>query len=877
MGELPSGTVTFFFSDMEGSTRLLQRLGEKYDHVKTRHEAIVRAAIADGGGRELGTEGDSFFAVFASPMEAVVAAVRVQSGLAATSWPDDVYVRVRIGLHTGEARWIGNDYVGLDIHRAARIAAAAHGGQILVSDATRALVERTVPAGTRVRDLGLHRLKDLTDPERLHQVVIEGLEQDFPTPRTLEARPNNLPGHLTAFIGRRDEITRIRELVEAHRLVTLTGTGGIGKTRLALAVAAEALDRFQDGAFFVDLSSIDDPELVPSAVAAALRARVEPGRSPNEAVADHLRGKELLLVLDNFEHLVDGAAGVVDTLLREAPGAKALATSRIPLRLYGEQQFSVPPLALADPSDAGKEDLADLEAVALFAERAAAARSDFGVDPSNLPVIAEITARLDGLPLAIELAASRIKLLSPKQLLQRLDQRLPLLTAVDRNVPERQRTVRRTIEWSYEMLEAAEQQMFTRIAVFAGGTDLEAVEAIVNPGAELRLDTLDGLATLVEYNLVRTVDSSDGALRLAMLETIREYGLERLAEGGDEPVIRRRHAEHWTRVVEEASGGLAGREQATWARRLELDHDNFRGALSWTLRSAETGAGLRLAVALEHFWRVSGHFGEALRWFEELLALPTAHEVRLIRARALTAAGDLAGWVGAIDAQLRLGTEAATIYRDLGDLKGLGNALAVLGWADLHMGSLDAGRAKLEEAKSLAIRERDADVTANCEVALGLIDFIEQRGAAARKHFDDALRTYARSGDPYWIGFTEMQLGFLDRLEGADDDAERHFRASLTRLHHIDAVMLASTIVNAFADLAGRRGQHERALRLAGAADALREPLGEKSPLEEAVTVDVREASRSFVEEENAENLNEEGRALTFDEAVRYALENEPP
>ena len=878
MRRLPSGTVTFFFSDIEGSTRLLQGLGDRYRDVKERHDAIVRAAIADGGGIELGTEGDSFFAAFSSPVAAVTAAVEAQRALAESAWPDGVAVRVRMGLHTGEAVLGGDNYVGLDVNRAARIAAAAHGGQLLVSDATRCLVERSAPRRTHLRDLGQHRLKDLSDPERLHQIVIEGLEQDFPPPRTLDARPNNLPAQLTRFIGRSDEIARIRELVENNRLVTLTGPGGTGKTRLALAVAAEALDRFRDGVFFVDLSSITEPELVPSAIASALRVRAEAGRPIEELVADHLREKKLLLVLDNFEQLVEGAAAVLEPFMREAPDVKALVTSRIPLRLYGEQQFNVPPLALADPDTVRDVDaLAQLDAVALFADRAAAVRPEFRLTQANVSVIAEITARLDGLPLAIELAASRVKLLPPEHLLERLEQRLPLLSAADRNVPERQRTVRRTIDWSYELLGANERRMFARFAVFAGGADLEAVEAVVDPNHELALDPLDGIATLVEANVVRTFESSNGAPRFGMLETIREYGLERLAAAGEEAAIRRRHAEHWIRVAESASQGLAGPDQAAWTRRFEHDHDNFRAALSWAVRSGEAEVGLRLAVALEHFWRVLGHIREALRWFDELLALPKAVEDAALRARALTAAGGLAPWVGAIDAQLQFAQEATTIYRELGDAKGIGDALTLVGWAHLHLGSLEAAQANLEEAKTLTIAERNFDKTANCDLALGLVSFTERRSGEARKHFDDALQTFTENGDPYWIAFTEMLLGYLDRLDERDDDAERHFRASLTTFREINAVLMAATLVNAFAGLAMRRGQHERALSLAGAADALREPFGEKSPLEIASTVDVRGALRSVVDEAKAADLYHAGRAMALDEAIAYALGRELP
>jgi len=470
MRDLLTGTVTFLFTDMEGSTRLLERLGKQYRDVQHRHNSIIREAIAEGDGREVSTEGDSFFAVFPAPSGAVRAAVRAQRELAAAPWPDGVVIRVRMGLHTGEGIVGGDNYLGLDVNRGARIAAAAHGGQVLLSDATRGLVERSLPAATRFRDLGQHRLKDLAQPERLYQVVIEGLEQEFPPLRTMDARPNNLPAQLTRFIGRNYEISRVRELLARNRLVTLTGPGGTGKTRVALPVAGEALTDFRDGAFFVDLSSVTDAELVAPETAAALGMPEQPGHPFLDTLRDHLRLRNLLLVLDNLEQVVNAASGFVEPLLRAAPEVKVLVTSRVPLHLYGEQEFPVPPLALPDPQHLPDVDsLARFEAVALFADRAAAGKPDFRVTAENARTVAKITARLDGLPLAIELAASRVKLLSPKQLLPRLEQRLPLLTARDRNVPERQRTLRRTIEWSYELLDEAEQRMFSRLSVFAGG------------------------------------------------------------------------------------------------------------------------------------------------------------------------------------------------------------------------------------------------------------------------------------------------------------------------------------------------------------------------------------------------------------------------
>jgi class 3 adenylate cyclase len=470
---LPTGTVTFLFSDIEGSTRLLQQLGEEYAGLVEDHARILRSVTADLGGTEVGTEGDSFFAVFPNPARAVEAASRIQRSLTEHPFPEPV--RVRIGLHTGEGRLGGDNYLGIDVNRAARIASAGHGGQVLLSEATRTLVERSLPGGVRLRDLGSHRLKDLAHPERLYQLVVEGLPADFPPPRTLDARPNNLPLQLTSFIGRDGELAEVKKLLlDGTRLLTLTGPGGTGKTRLALQAAADTLTEFEDGAYLVDLASIADPGLVISTIAETLGVKEDPGTALQETLREHLKGKEILLVLDNFEQVVDAGAAVIE-LLQTAPRLKVLVTSRAVLRRYGEQEFPVPPLALPDPAhlpDVGA--LGQYEAVALFIERAMAVKPDFAVTEDNAKALAEITARLDGLPLAIELAASRIKLLSPQGILDRLGRRLPLLTSRISDAPERRQTLRGTIDWSYDLLDENERRLFENVSVFMGGGSLEA-------------------------------------------------------------------------------------------------------------------------------------------------------------------------------------------------------------------------------------------------------------------------------------------------------------------------------------------------------------------------------------------------------------------
>lgn len=877
MQDLPTGTVTFLFTDLEGSTTLLERLGVGYRDVQQLHHVVLRGAIAAGEGREVSTEGDSFFAVFRSASGAIRAAVHAQRELASALWPEGAVVRVRMGLHTGEGNLGGDNYLGLDVNRAARIASAGHGGQILLSDATRALVDRELPAATRLRDLGRHRLKGLTQPERLYQVVIDGLEQEFPPPRTLDAQLNNLPVHLTRFVGRQAEIARLRELLVGARLVTLTGPGGTGKTRLAVEVATQTLAESRDGAFFVDLSAVTDPRVVPTAIQNALAAREEPGHSVMDDLVVHLRDKKLLLVLDNFEQVVEAAPAILDPLLRAAPGVTALVTSRVPLHIYGEQEYPVPPLALPDLRHLREpEAVAQSEAVALFTERATSAKPGFRLTRENAPVVAEITARLDGLPLAIELAASRIKLLSPDQLLARVEQRLPLLTTTDRNVPERQRTLRRTIEWSYELLDPAHRRFHARLAVFAGGGNLEAIGAVANPGAELGLDSFDGVGALVDYNLVRVVDTYDDEPRFAMLETVREYALERLAESGEEHEIRRRHVEYWIGFAEEASDALAGPDQAAAARRLERDQDNFRAALGWAMQSGEAERGLRLAIALGEYWRLASHAREGIRWLRDLLVLPAAAERTSLRARALTVAGGLAPWAGESEVQMESAEEAVAVYRDLGDTRGEADALALLGWAQLHGGRFAAAGARLQEARDAYIDHGDMPKAANCDQGLGLVAQLEGRLDEAREHFQQALATFKELRDPYWTAFNELLLGYLDRREDDYEAAERRFRSSLEISLEHDFMMLVTSVLYAFADLAFARGDNELALRLAGASDALREPLGDKSPAEKNSMPDVPTAARSFMDETTVTALYQEGRSMALQDAVACALEQDP-
>jgi predicted ATPase/class 3 adenylate cyclase len=672
MTELPTGTVTFLFTDIEGSTRLLREIGTRYERVLEDHGEVLRAAISGAGGVAVSTYGDSFFAVFRDPADAVRAAVAAQRGLAARDWSHGQPLRVRMGLHTGEGRLGREGYVGIDVHRAARIAGAAHGGQVILSDVTRRLVETALPFGVKVRHLGEHRLKDLAEPERLHDLDIEGLAAEFPPPRTIDARPSNLPAEMTSFVGREQEIAEIERLLEGTRLLTLTGTGGSGKTRLAIRVASRLLGSFADGVCFVDLSTVADPAVVPSTVAKALGVPEDGGRPVLDAVKDHLRHHELLLVVDNFEQVLD-AARLISDLLAAARRTKVIVTSRIVLSLPGEQEFVVLPLAPPDPDSL--PDIATLrrsDAVRLFTDRARAVVPGFDIDQDNGRAVAAITARLDGLPLAIELAATRTKVLSPDQMLERLADRLAPLSSRSRTLPDRQRTLRGAIAWSYDLLDEAERRLFARLSIFSGGWTLASAEAVCDPGTGL--DVVDGLSSLVDKSLIRRSDAG-GDVRFSMLETIRQFGQEQLQARGDLDLMLRRHGEYYLALAIQAEPHLVADDQVEWLDRCDLEHGNMREALRWAIETGRVERAQEAAGALWRFWQQRGHIAEGARWFDEILGHPAGGGTTAARAKALIGAGGIGWWQRDREAAGRFYSEALEVERVLGDPGRIAEAL----------------------------------------------------------------------------------------------------------------------------------------------------------------------------------------------------------
>jgi predicted ATPase/class 3 adenylate cyclase len=866
---LPTGTVSFLFTDIEGSTRLLQELGGRYPAVRDEHAAILRRAIRDGGGVEVSTEGDSFFAVFASPVAAVEAAVAAQRGLAGHRWPDGFPVRVRMGLHTGDGVLGGDNYVGIDVNRAARIAGAAHGGQVIVSDATRALVAHALPGGTSLRDLGEHRLKDLNLPIHLYDLVVEGLASDFPPPRTLDARPGNLPAQLTSFIGREREIAQVKELLGRARLLTLTGAGGTGKSRLALQVATELEPGYRDGAFFADLSSVRDPALVPSVLARTLRVPEMPGRPILAALADHLRDRRLLLVVDNFEQVTEAAA-VVEELLAAAPGLTVLATSRVALSVRGEQELVVPPLAL--PETGGSPDpeaLARSEAVRLFTERARAVRPGFELTRDNAPAVAEITARLDGLPLAIELAANRTRILAPEQILPRLERRLTLLTGGARTLPDRQRTLRGAIAWSHDLLAPAERRLFARLSVFSGGWSLDAAEAVGDPGG-LGLDPLDAIASLVDQSLVIRAEAAGGEPRFAMLETIREFGQERLAAEGELAPVARRHAEHFLGLALAAEPHLTGAGQGEWLDRCDLEHANLRAALRWAIEAGETDRAQAAAGAIWRFWQQRGHLTEGRRWLTEVLALPGGQGPTPARAKALAGAGGIAWWQEDLDAARGFYQEALAIERELGDPAGIAQALYNQAFVVGAAGDFDGAFELLEESRELAERAGDEPGVARAEWMLPIRDMAAGRWDRPLAIADQAVATWRRIGDRLQMGDALVWLAVVYARAGRPADARAAIGEALGLFRDLDSPMGIVSVILGLSYLARWEGHHADAVRLAGAAESLREQVGGRPPLDflAGFVGDPEAEARAQLPADDARRAWEEGRRLSLDAAL---------
>ncbi len=783
----------------EGSTHLLQQLGECYAGVLTECRELLRDAFSRHHGYEVDSQGDSFFVAFARATDAVSAVVAAQRAITTYPWLEGVAVRVRMGLHTGEPSLVTEGYVGLDVHHAARIMSAAHGGQVLLSQTTRDLVEHDLPDGVSLLDLGEHHLKDLQRPSHLYQLVIVGLPADFPPLKTLDSRPNNLPVQLTPLIGREKEVSAVQNLLQREdvRLVTLTGPGGTGKTRLGLQVAAELSDLFTDGVFFVNLAPVTDTALVVPAVAQTLGILESASQSLLERLKEQLQQRRVLLLLDNFEQVVSAAVQMAD-LLTSCPKLKLLVTSREVLRVRAEHEFVVPPLALPDRTSLTEQtEFSHYAAVNLFHQRVKAVKSDFQITPANARAIAEICMQLDGLPLAIELAAARMKLLSPQALLARLSQRLQILTSGVRDSPMRQQSLRNTIAWSYNLLKAEDQQLFRRLSIFIGGCTLEAIEAIhttleTEPGV---VQVVDGVASLIDKSLLQRTEQEENESRLSILETIREYGLECLRESGEEESIQRAHAKYYLALVEEAEPHIKGAQQLLWLRRLDREQENLRAALGWLIAHEEGEKALRFCVSLWLFWQKRGYWSEGRHWLKTVLALPEAGERTVLRASTLSAAGELAAVQGDLQEARLLLTESVTLFQVLDDDHGVVLPMSALGRVMAGQGDHAAAAFLLKECIMLCRKLGSNWELSRSLLSLGYVVWLEGDLKQALALTQESLMLARQMGDKARIAHALNNLGHLFWDQGNLVQARAHAEEGLLLIRELgDKVLLIQTL-----------------------------------------------------------------------------------
>ena len=866
-----AAVTTYLFTDIEGSTRLWETATENMRPALARHDEIVREAVLDNRGRVVKTTGDGVHAAFADPLDAVNASLQLLRTLADSAEIDSVALEVRCGMHAGVDERRDDDFFGSAVNRAARIMGIAHGGQALLSEAVATLVGGRLPAGVSLRDLGSVRLRDLTSAERVFQVVHPQLRQDFPALRSLEARPHNLPQQLTSFIGREHQLAEVKDQLRETRLLTLLGTGGLGKTRLSLQVAADVLEDFRDGVWFIPLASITDERLIPQAVASVLGVKEEAGRPVIEALIKNVGDRNLLLILDNCEHLVDACAELATRLLQAGPHLKILTSSRQHFRIAGETTYHLPPLSVPLPkSRFDPHAIMQCEAVRLFVDRARAVQPAFEVNDENASAVAQMCHRLDGIPLALELAAARVRSLSVAEIAARLSDRFRLLTRGDRTALPRQQTLRASIDWSYDLLTDSERALLRRLAVFAGGWTLEAAEAVGADGEMEKGDVLELLTDLVDKSLV-TVEAVSA--RYAMLETVREYSQERLDEAHEREQTCTRHLVFYVALAEAARPELVRRKQGAWIGSLDLERENLIAAHTWC-GYAKDGAelGLQLVHSIKQYWISRGLLGLGHRLTVESLARSAAQDHSLARCRGLFAAGQFCCLMGRYSEAMGYLEGCLAIARELGDNGRIASALEYLGLASLGKGDWAIAREHLEEGLTLARAQGNQRELAAALNALAQLDRAEGLLEAAAPLYEEVLALAHGLEDRELIAIGLLNLAMVATARGAGDRARRMLLEAIAIAEEIGSRRLGQSVLEVCAGFASSRAAHESAARFYGAAEAqAAETKLLRDPSDEAFLAPLIATSQQALSATKFKTAKDAGHAFSYQQAIGEA------
>ena len=857
---LPTGTVTFLRTDVEGSMRLVRELGPRWDAVNAAHMDVIRRSVEERGGTLVRTEGDATFAVFPEARAAMAAAIDAQRALGAREGQDGVDVRVRMGLHSGEAYLAGDDYGGFEVNRAARIAAAGHGGQILISDTTRALIADALAEGVELRDLGAHALRDVPRPERLFQLDVPGLRQDFPALRTATPGVGDLPDRLTSFIGRDVDVEAVAGLLAEHRLVTLTGPGGIGKTSLAVETARLAADRFADGAWFVALADVEDPTTVRSVIARTIGLFDGPGRPAAEALAPYLKDRSMLLVLDNFEHVLEASGDVAD-ILGASPRSRVLVTTRAPLRIPGEQEYLLD--ALGDACSR------------LFIERARAVRP--GWEPgSDGAVVDEVCTLVDRLPLGVELAAARVAHIPLTAVRDRLAAHLPLPGSGPRNVPDRQRTLAGAIGWSHELLPPETQRVMHDLAVFDGSFDLEQAQAVVEVSGDV--DVLDELVDLVDQSLVQqdAPDATGAGVRFRMLETIRAFALELLMDEGREAGARRRHALAYLALAETAAAQLPGDDQPRWLDRLTVDYPNLRSAVRWSIDTGEVEIAQRFIAGMWRFWQQTGRLEDGTELAEAALRMPGSDAPTRARMAAVAAAGGIAYWHGRPVEATRHYGEQLRLARELGDVAAEADAAWNLSFEKYIADDVPAAMELFERAQQLFEDIGDERGAARAAWSAVTVQSDAHPDPSSGPVLEELLERFEQLGDTWYAGQTMMSIAWVCFAGQNVPAASRWFIRSFTMAHSLRDRTSTTIALPLAALLAVVAERPEEAAMLLGAHAHLQVLYGVKAPMGLAQLLgpyDPVVSARAALGDDAFEAAFARGRQLTLDQAVALTVE----